>query len=54
MENIFEFQHILSPKRSAVPHRELHNKLAQEEGVRQCISMLHWAPLIAPMPTIDH
>ena len=35
MENMFEFEHILSPKRSAVPHSELHNKLTKEEGVSQ-------------------
>ena len=35
LENMFEFEHVLSPKRSATPHRELHHRLTKEEGVRE-------------------
>ena len=35
LENMFEFEHVLSPKRSASPHRELHHRLTKEEGVRE-------------------
>ena len=35
MENMFEFEHVLSPKRSASPHRELHHRVTKEEGVRE-------------------
>ena len=35
LENMFEFEHVLSPKRSAGPHHELHHRLTKEEGVRE-------------------
>ena len=35
LENMFEFEHVFSPKRSAGPHRELHHRLTKEEGVRE-------------------